>query len=70
MRKAAKCSLKVLSADNKMLHGTAAQLHYISEQGGWDTFMQKTISDAAAVAVNYAFREFEKAKFKDISKVS
>ena len=63
-----KCSLKVLSDDNKLLHGTAAQLHYIKEQGGWDEFMKKTISDAAEIAVQHAFHEMDKAKFKSVSK--
>lgn len=63
-----KCSLKVLSDDNQLLHGTAAQLHYIKEQGGWDTFIQKITSDAATVAVKHAFKEMEKAKFKSVSK--
>ncbi len=63
-----KCSLKVLSDDNKLLHGTAAQLHYIKEQGGWDEFMRKIISDATEIAVQHAFHEMDKAKFKSISK--
>lgn len=61
-----KCSLHVLSDNGKMLHGTAAQLHYISENGGWDAFIEKTVSDAAKLAVAYTFKEMEKAKFKTI----
>ena len=61
-----KCSLHVLSDDGKMLHGTAAQLHYISENGGWDAFMEKTASEAAKLAVSHTFKEMEKAKFKTI----
>lgn len=63
-----KCSLKVLSDDNQLLHGTAAQLHYIKEQGGWDAFIQKITSDAATVAVKHAFKELDKAKFKSVPK--
>lgn len=65
-----KCSLKVLSNDGKMLSGTAAQLHYISENGGWDAFMKKTVSDAAKLAVEHAFKEMDKAKFKTVKKKS
>ena len=60
------CSLKVLSDDGKMLHGTAVQLHYISEQGGWDKFVENLSAASAKVAVDYAFKELEKAKFKVI----
>lgn len=63
-----KCSLKVLSNEGKMLSGTAAQLHYISEKGGWDAFMEKTVSDAAKLAVEHAFNEMKKAKFKTVQK--
>lgn len=63
-----KCSLKVLSDDKKLLHGTAAQLHYIKEEGGWDNFIEKITSEAAIVAVQHAFQEMEKAKFKSVSK--
>ncbi len=62
-----KCSLKVLSDDNKLLHGTAAQLHYVKEQGGWDAFIEKITSDAATVAVKHAFKELDKARFKSVS---
>lgn len=61
-----KCSLHVLSNDGKMLSGTAAQLHYISENGGWDAFMEKTASDAAKLAVAHTFKEMQKARFKSI----
>ena len=64
MAKSKKCSLKVLSDDNKLLHGTAAQLHYISEQGGWDAFIEKTTAEAAEIAVQHVFKEMEKARFK------
>lgn len=63
-----KCSLKVLSDDNQLLHGTAAQLHYIKEQGGWDAFIENLASESATIAVQHAFREMEKAKFKTTSK--
>lgn len=64
-----KCSLKVLSDDNnKLLHGTAAQLHYIKERGGWDAFIEEITSEAATIAVQHAFKEMEKAKFKTASK--
>jgi hypothetical protein len=63
MSKQRKCSLKVLSDDNKLLHGTAAQLHYVKEQGGWDAFIENITTEAATVAVKHAFREMEKAKF-------
>lgn len=65
-----KCSLKVLSDKGKLLSGTAAQLHYISEKGGWDAFMEKTASDAARLAVAHAFKEMDKAKFKTVKKKS
>ncbi len=68
MSKKRKCSLQVLSDKNKMLYGTAAQLHYISEQGGWDEFMEKTSAEASRIAVQHVFREIEKAKFKTVSK--
>ena len=68
MSKSRKCSLKVLSDDNKLLHGTAAQLHYVKEQGGWDSFIEKITSEAATVAVQHAFKEMGKAKFKTVSK--
>ena len=68
MGKQRKCSLKVLSDDNKLLHGTAAQLHYVKEQGGWDSFIEKITSEAATVAVQHAFKEMEKAKFKPVPK--
>ena len=61
-----KCSLKVLSDDNKLLSGTAAQLHHIKEQGGWDNFIKNITAEAATVAVKHAFKEMEKAKFKSI----
>ncbi len=61
-----KCSLHVLSDSGKTLHGTAAQLHYISENGGWDAFIAKTVSDAAKLAVEHAFREMDKARFKTV----
>jgi len=61
-----KCSLKVLSDSGKTLSGTAAQLHYISENGGWDAFMEKTASDDAKLAVKHTFKEMEKAKFKTV----
>ena len=65
MAKKRKCSLQVPSDDGKRtLYGTAAQLHYIAENGGWDAFMEKTASDAAKLAVKHAFREMDKAKFK------
>lgn len=51
MGKQRKCSLKVLSDDNKLLHGTAAQLHYVKEQGGWDAFIEKITAESATVAV-------------------
>lgn len=63
-----KCSLKVLSDDNQLLHGTAAQLHYIKEQGGWDAFIAKLTSDAATVAVKHAFKELDKARLKPVPK--
>lgn len=68
MNKHEKCSLKVLSDDNKLLYGTAAQLHYIKEQGGWDSFIEKITSEAATIAVQHTFKEMEKAKFKPVSK--
>lgn len=66
MSKQRKCSLKVLSDDNKLLHGTAAQLHYVKEQGGWDAFIENITTEAATVAVKHAFREMGKAKFTSI----
>lgn len=68
MPKSKKCSLRVLSDDNKTLYGTAAQLHYISEQGGWDAFMKKVTSESAEIAVQHAFKEMEKARFKPVRK--
>ena len=50
-----------------MLYGTAAQLHYISEQGGWDKFVKNLSESSAKIAVEHAFRELEKAKFRVIS---
>jgi hypothetical protein len=37
-----KCSLKIYSGKN-MLHGTAAILHKISTEGGWDDYHSKLI---------------------------
>ena len=68
MTKSKKCSLRVLSDDNKMLYGTAAQLHYISEQGGWDAFMKKVTTEAAEIAVRHTFKEMDKAQFKPVRK--
>lgn len=68
MPKSKRCSLKVLSDDNKMLYGTAAQLHYISEQGGWDAFMKKVTTEAAEIAVRHTFKEMDKARFKPVRK--
>lgn len=68
MPKSKKCSLKVLSDDNKMLSGTAAQLHYIHEQGGWDAFIKRITTEAAEIAVQYTIKEMEKARFKSVSK--
>ena len=68
MPKSKRCSLKVLSDDNEMLYGTAAQLHYISEQCGWDAFMKKVTSESAEIAVQHVFEEMEKARFKPVRK--
>ena len=51
-----------------MLYGTAAQLHYISEQGGWDAFMKKVTTEAAEIAVRHTFKEIDKARFKPVRK--
>ena len=62
-----KCSLQVPSKDGKsMLHGTAAQLKYVSDNGGWDAFISKVTSDAAKVAVEHVSKEMKKAKFTTV----
>lgn len=37
-----KCSLRIVK-DNKVLYGTAAQLHKISQEGGWDLYHEKIV---------------------------
>lgn len=37
-----KCSLKIYNGKN-MLYGTAAQLHKISNEGGWDEYHSKLV---------------------------
>ena len=60
-----KCSLQVPSKDGKStLYGTAAQLKYVSDNGGWDA--SKITSDAAKVAVEHVFKEMKKAKFTTV----
>lgn len=61
-----KCSLKVLGDNGKTLRGTAAILHHVSNQGGWDAFIAKVSSEAAQVAVDHVFREMKKASFTSI----
>lgn len=61
-----KCSLQVQSKDGNMLYGTAAQLKYVSDNGGWDAFISKITSDAAKVAVDHVFKEMKKAKFTSV----
>ncbi len=62
-----KCSLQVPSKDGKStLYGTAAQLKYVSDNGGWDAFISKITSDAAKVAVEHVFKEMKKAKFTTV----
>jgi len=40
-----KCSLRVLSLNGKVLTGTAAQLSYISQRGGWDKYHWDIVSN-------------------------
>ena len=61
-----KCSLKVLSNNGKTLSGTAAQLKYVSDNGGWDAYIEKVASDAAKIAVKHAFNNMKKAKFTKV----
>lgn len=61
-----KCSLQVQSKNGNMLYGTAAQIKYVSDNGGWDAFISKITSDAAKIAVDHVFNEMKKAKFKTV----
>ncbi len=59
-----KCSLKVLSDNNELISGTAAVLHFLKQQGGWDKYIEEVTKEATSIAVDYVFKEMDKAKFK------
>ncbi len=58
-----KCSLRIVGDNGKILRGTAAQLHYISDRGGWDSFIEEIADNSARVAVKHAFKELMKSSF-------
>ena len=39
------CSLRVIRPDGKILTGTAAQISYISQKGGWDKYHWDIVSN-------------------------
>lgn len=59
-----KSSIKVLSDSGKMLHGTAAQLKYVSDQGGWDKYHEKLAAKITNTVIKEMVKEQRKATYK------
>ena len=53
-----KCSLKVVTADGKRLHGTAAILHHTSSNGGYDAWLEKYTETQMTQAAKDAVKSY------------
>ena len=51
-----KCSLKIVK-EARVLHGTAAQLHKISKEGGWDAYHEKIVEKVTKKVTKEVLKE-------------
>lgn len=61
-----KCSLRVINSGKKPLFGTAAQLAYISQRGGWDNYHKELVTEIAEEVYDKIMAEMNKPKLRSV----